>query len=415
MRQVWIINHYASEPGGVGGTRHYQLARGLRDQGWHATVIASSVELNSGRQRLRAGETKRIEVYDTVPFLWIRVPGYVGNGGGRLKNMLSFAVRVLMPGSTRELPRPDVIVGSSVHPFAAASAALLAKRNGVPFVFEVRDLWPQTLIDLGRIRAGGLLARLMGLLELWLYRKAQAIVVVLPKAGDYIASLGIDPGKVTWIPNGIDLTSHPATVAPIKNEADRSFTLMYFGAHGQANALATVIEAIALINERDSASRVRLRMIGDGPLKKELMELAKVRGLESSALTFEAPVPKNLIPALASEADAFVLSVLDRPQLYRYGISMNKLFDYMAAGRPVLIASAAANNPVQDACCGITVAPEDPVLMAEAIQRMAAMPDDELRAMGLRGRQHVEANYSFVQLAQKFAEVLSKCAEARDP
>ena len=152
MKNVWILNHYAQEPGGAGGTRHYSLAKHLVDYGWKASIIAASVELNTGRQRLSPGEKRRLSKFGNVPFLWVRTPRYKGNGGGRMINMLMYSLRVLLPWTTRKLDRPDVIIGSSVHPFAAAAGAILARRFRVPFVFEVRDLWPQTLVDLGRLQ-----------------------------------------------------------------------------------------------------------------------------------------------------------------------------------------------------------------------------------------------------------------------
>lgn len=413
MKQVWILNHYAAEPGGVGGTRHFHLAEGLPRYGWSASIIASSVELNSGRQRLSPEEMRRLDDCGGVKFLWVRVPEYTGNGGGRMLNMLAYSLRVLLPSYTRELPRPDVVVGSSVHPIAALSGALLARRFAVPFVFEVRDLWPQTLIDLGRLKSNSLVAKAMAWLERWLYRRADKIIVLLPRAVDYIGPLGIDTDKIVWIPNGVDLSlfSRGNEQAADRND---EMTLMYFGAHGQANALETLVDAMAQVRERAPERSIRLRLIGDGPAKAELISRASRLGLDETIIVFEAPVPKHRIPALAAEADAFVLSVLDRPALYRYGISMNKLFDYLAAERPVIIASAAVNNPVEDAQCGLTVRPDDPDALAGAIIMMAALPVAERRAMGERGRRHVEDNYGYQRLAARLSAVLDDCMKSTE-
>lgn len=400
MKQVWILNHYALEPNSAGGTRHFHLAANLPAYGWRASVIAASVELNSGRQRLAAGERLRLERHDEVPFLWIRTPEYKGNGSGRIMNMLSYTFRVLLPSYTKELPKPDVIVGSSVHPFAALAGALLARRHRVPFIFEVRDLWPQTLIDLGRLRERSFLTWVLRRLEQWLYRQATRIVVLLPHAVDYIVPLGIPAKKVVWIPNGVDLSAFPAP-SPSQKAGDEPFVLMYFGAHGQANGLDNVLRAMKLVAEQVSPGFIKLRMIGDGPLKSELVRLAEELGL--SDVSFEPPIPKKVIPALAAEADAFVIAVLDMPQLYRYGISMNKLFDYLAAARPIIIASSAANNPVEDAQAGITVFPNDPGALAQAILAVSLMPAEERRQMGCSGRRYVEENHGVDRLAGRLA------------
>lgn len=405
LKQVWMLNHYAQEPGGAGGTRHFHLAEHLPPFGWQATVIAASVELNSGKQRLAPDERFRYETISGVPFLWIRTPEYEGNGSGRVMNMLAYTVRVLLPRYTRELPRPDAIIGSSVHPFAALAGAILARRHRVPFLFEVRDLWPQTLIDMGRLRERSLMTWLLRRLERWLYQRATRIVVLLPRAIDYIAPLGIAENRVVWIPNGVDLSLFP-TIAPRSSSAGDPFVLMYFGAHGQANGLDNILQAMKRVAERTRPGTVHLRMIGDGPLKPGLMKLAEQLGL--SSVFFEPPVPKNAIPSLALQADAFIIAVLDLPRLYRYGISMNKIFDYLAAARPIIIASGAANNPVADAGAGITVQPDDPRAIAEAILRLAETPSSDRQAMGLAGRAYVEKFYSYSMLAKRLGNILDE-------
>jgi glycosyltransferase involved in cell wall biosynthesis len=403
FKQVWILNHYAQEPGGAGGTRHFSLAQHLQTLGWQTILLAASVDHNTGRQRLANNENTRLETFDGVPFLWVKTPTYKGNGGGRMLNMLAYAFRVFLPSTTRELNRPDVVVGSSVHPFAAVSGAWLAKRHRASFVFEVRDLWPQTLVDLGRLNDDGLVTRLLRWLELWLYRRAEKIIVLLPKAVDYIAPLGIAADKVVWIPNGVELDGYDKPSPPaIRNE----FTLMYFGAHGQANGLDCVLGAMAELSKRPNMRHVRLRLIGDGPLKPALM--AQARQLNLSTVIFEDSVPKTKIPQLASEADAFVICVKDLPQLYKYGISMNKLFDYLAASRPIIMASAAANDPVQDARAGITVRPENSFELAEAIDKLVKLSPDQRIAMGEAARAYVERHHSFSTLALKFARVFEE-------
>jgi glycosyltransferase involved in cell wall biosynthesis len=408
MKQVWILNHYAQEPGGAGGTRHFSLGKHLRTLGWSATVIAASVELNTGRQRLAEDEVTRLNEFDGVPFLWVRTPGYRGDGFGRLKNMLTYSLRVLMPSVTHGLRKPDVVVGSSVHPFAAWSGAILARRFRVPFVFEVRDLWPQTLIDLGRLHSESFITRALRWLEQWLYRRADRIVVLLPQASDYIVPLGIPLKKIVWIPNGVELEGYPKPPQPIDQEL---FTLMYLGAHGQANGLDCVLRAMAELQKMPAMKHVRLRMIGDGPLKPALKKLAHELGL--SNVKFDNPVPKCQVPALANQADAFVIAVLNLPQLYRYGISMNKLFDYLAAGRPIIIASNAVNNPVADAQAGITVPPGDPIALAEAIAELVEMPASQRKAMGNAGRAYVEKYHGFDVLAARFATMLNEISLKR--
>ncbi|HEX7648491.1 MAG TPA: glycosyltransferase family 4 protein [Noviherbaspirillum sp.] len=416
MKQVWILNHYAIEPGSAGITRHFDLAVNLRKHGWQATVIAASVEHITGRQRLEPHEKRRCESYSHVPFLWVRTPEYRGNGMRRVLNMLTYTWRVVMPGCTAGLSKPDVVIGSSVHPLAAVAALLLARRHRVPFVFEVRDLWPQTLVDFGKLSERSPVTWALRRLERWLYRSAVRIVAPLPYAADYISALGISRDKVVWIPNGVDLsatsTSSESVDASARNEVqskpESPFVLMYFGAHGLANGLSPLIHAMKLVAGEAGSEAIKLRMIGSGALKEELQRLANTLNLTN--ISFEPPVPKSTIPQLAAQADGFVITVLGLPQLYRYGISMNKLFDYFAAARPVVIACNAANNPVLEAGAGITVPPDDPQELARAIIALYRMPPEERQRMGAAGRRYVEENHDTNRLAARLASTLNACS-----
>lgn len=393
MKHVWILNHYAQEPKSGGGTRHFDLARRLSQHGWTASIIASGVEHNTGRDRL-LGKSARLDVIDGVSFLWLATPSYRGNGAARLRNMLAYATRAILPSAISDLPKPDAIIGSSVHPFAGVSGYILARRYRVPFIFEVRDLWPETLIDMGAISEHGLAARFFRALEGFLYRKAVKIITPLPRAYDYISRFKIDEEKIVWIPNGVDFHrfSH-VEPAPTRE----MFTLMYFGAHGVANGLSNVIDAMKSL----AAYPIKLRLIGDGPEKTDLMKRAE--GMTS--ISFEPPIPKEAIPTVAAEADAFVFNLINAP-VFRFGISPNKLSDFMAAARPVIFACDAVNNPVQDSSAGISVVPQAPEALADAILTMSQTSLADRNGMGQRGRQYVAENHSFDKLAEKFAATL---------
>lgn len=400
MKSVWILNHYAQEPGGPGGTRHYSLTRAMRRYGWQASIIAASTEHGTGRERLRPGEALRLDMFDDVPFLWLRTAAYSGNGTDRIRNMIGYTRAALRHENIKNLTPPDVVVGSSVHPFAAWAGLRLARRYGVPFVFEVRDLWPQTLVDMGRLPENHPFTWIMRRLERHLYKQAAKIVVLLPDANRYIQPLGIAGDKIEWVPNGIELDIFPP---PHPREPDDAFTLMYFGAHGAANGLDNILRAMDVLRGRQTAKPIKLRIIGDGPLKPSLISMAKDMGLDS--VSFEDPVPKRQIAGLAASADAFVFNLIDAP-VFKYGISSNKLFDFMACGRPVIFSCDASNNPVATANGGLTVPAGQPERLADAMASLAAMPQAQLQAFGAANRKHVEENYEVDRLGAKFANVL---------
>lgn len=185
---------------------------------------------------------------------------------------------------------------------------------------------------------------------------------------------------------------------------------MYFGAHGQANGLDNVLRAMKHVGERADGRHIRLRIIGDGPLKPSLVAQASEMGLTN--VSFQPPVPKSQIPALAAQADAFVFNLIDAP-VFKYGISSNKLFDFMAAERPVVFSCDSTNNPVNDAESGLTVNAGQPETLANAICEIAATPLAERQRMGRAGREYVEQNHGFEQLAGRLAAVLDEVCARR--
>lgn len=406
MKTVWILNHYAETPGGASGARHFYLSKYLEGRQWKAILIASSVEHPSGRQRIAGPEKFKFEQVGGVDYFWVRGPSYRGNGKARIIGMLSYSLNVLRPKFLASLKRPDLIIGSSVHPFAALAAWVLSVKYKVPFIFEVRDLWPQTLVDMGRLKRTSFLTQLFYKLEFFLYTRASKIIVLMPGASDYIAKRGVNRDKVFWLSNGSDVEDFPVFPEP----SNPTFCFMYFGAHGEANALDVLLDAMGIIKSRTEAAlvpRVKLRLIGDGPLKSGLIDKARDLGL-ADWITFESSVSKSQIPSVAAEADAFVISVLNLPALYRYGISMNKIFDYMAAARPIVIAVEAYNDPVVDADCGISVPPSRPDLLADAMIAMAKASKEDRRELGRKARSHVMENYNYRALAGKLADILDE-------
>ncbi|WP_456480998.1 glycosyltransferase family 4 protein, partial [Oceanithermus sp.] len=276
----------------------------------------------------------------------------------------------------------------------------LARRHRVPFVLEVRDLWPQSLVDLGSFSEGHPFIRWLEYIERSLYRRARRIVTLLPGAADHIAHKGGHPGRIVWIPNGVDLRLLPPPSPP---EPRESLTFLYAGTHGLANGLQVILEAA----DRLRTSPVSFRLVGDGPDKPRLMALAEKKGLTN--VVFEPPVPKSRIPDLLREADAFLMVLRDSP-VFRWGVSPNKLFDYMAAARPVIFSVNTPLNPVESAGAGITVPAEDADALAGAALKLLTMSSEERWQMGLRGRKYVEDNHDLGRLACKLESVLRDAA-----
>lgn len=401
-KELWIFNHYARTGEDAGGARHFEMAKHLTARGWSVTIFASGVTHRTGRNLVASGESRAVRVIDGVRFVWLKASPYKGNGLSRWKNIVEYYLEAIKAKQVEGLGTPQFVIGSSVHPLAGLAAWHVARRFGAPFVFEVRDLWPQTLIDMGKLSKRSPIAFALRKLEGFLYKKAARIISVLPGAVDYIKTFGIDPQKVVWISNGVDYGAYQAASPFI--EKDR-FEIMYLGSLGEANAIEVLLDAMRLVGEKDSA--VTLRLIGTGPREEALKVQASTLGLLGKTVRFEGAVPRSEVAGIAREADAFVITVKDVPGLYRYGISMNKIFDYMAAGKPTLIAVDAFNNPVAESGGGITVPPDDPRKLADAILMLSKMAPDELERLGERARDHVARFYSYEYLAGRLEDTLS--------
>lgn len=403
MKHVWILNHHAHDPVTGKWTRHFYLARALAHLGWKVSIIGASFEHGEGRQRITEGEGPLIEKHDGVTFLWLKTSSYEGNGFGRVRNYLEYTYRALATNLEVQIGKPDVVIGTSAHLLAAWAGAKLSRRFDLPFIFEVRDLWPSTLIDFGLISGNGMIAKGMFALEKRLYRQADKIITVLPRAHEYIMGRGVCQERVAWIPNGVLL--HDLPPSEYRGNGD-VFTLLYIGSVGLAYGIDSLVDAMGILQEQRLPQPVRLRMVGgDGPHKDRLIKSASEKGVGN--ISFEKAIPKREIPNLLSEADAMVITVSNRPDLYRYGISFNKIFDSMASGLPVVVASGAFNNPIADAGCGITVPPEDPRALADGILKMMKLSPAERKELGQLGRKHVEEHYDYDILGERLSQILN--------
>lgn len=421
--KIWIFNHYAAPPDCAAGTRHYDLGRVLASAGHEITVFASSFSHFTRREeRLAPGEKKTFRDVDGVRFVWVRTTPYAGNGYQRFLNMCSYAVRVVPAG--RGLDRPDVIVGSCVHPAAVVSAWVAARRRGARFVVEVRDLWPQTLIDMGVLRAGGVPARLLRRVERFCYRRADTVICLLPAAAEYLRSQGVPADRIHYVPNGIDDHDSPSegvpTSAPaVPEHAPQVSALLtrirqlraqgcliagYVGSHGPANNLDTVIAAAAGLRGAGQP-RVATVLVGEGPEKAACQRLADDLGLDN--VLFWPPVPKSAVPAVLAELDVTLFCLRDLP-VFRFGLSSNKLFDYLACGKPVLFASNAPGGPVRESGGGVCVPAESPDALGQALATLATMSEAERGEMGRRGRDWVYRHHGTTALAARFLAAVSQ-------
>ena len=395
MTRVWIFNHYA-EPPDRQATRSFDLGRELVRHGHAVTIFSSSFSHYHFREeRLGAGTAWLSERLDGVEFIWLKTFPYDRNDWRRFVNMVSYFVRALWVGLHRR-DRPDVVIGVTVHPFAALAGYLVARTKGARFFFEVTDLWPLTLVEFGILPARHPAVRALGWLERLLFHKAEHVISLLPHMNEYLHPLGIDAGKVVWIPNGVDLRRYDS-LHGYDGVAGDLFTVMYVGGLVQANALDVVLDAARILQDRGE-NHVRFVFVGGGQEHTRLLD--RVHSMALRNVEFLGVVSKDELPRTMLSADAFVFS-LRRLSLYRYGISLNKMCDYLAAGRPVLFAGSSSYDPITTAGAGFTVPPENPEALANAITALRALPAGDRARMGANGVAYVREYHDIHHLAMR--------------
>jgi len=407
-KNIWILNHYAVSPDMAGGTRHYDLGKELVRRGHKVTIFASGFKHSTKKYvKLHSGERFKIEDYNRVRFVWLNTIPYYGNNWRRILNMISYGVRVL--NVCRGVEKPDVIICSSVHPFAVVAAWWLAKRYKARFIFEVRDLWPQTVVEMGAIKVTGIPARLLYIWEKFMYKRADKIIVLLPNAKEYIEKYGIDSQKIIWIPNGVDLElfdkpehiDPSSEIAKVFRKQKNRFKVVYAGAHGPVNVLETVIDAACLLAKK--SANIHFFLIGDGSEKKKLIKKAQEKSVDN--ITFLDPVPKSQIPAILQQSDLLMFCLRDL-DIYKYGISLNKMYDYFASGKPIIMSGDAINGVIHEAGAGITVEPENPEALAQGILKIEKMTLAEREKLGANGRTYVEKYHNTKVLGDILEKIL---------
>jgi len=408
---ILYLNHYAGSRLHGMEFRPWYMAKRWAQAGHNVTIAASSYSHLRTKNPDLHGKKFDEQMLDGIRYFWIAGPEYHGNGMGRIKNMLSFLSGLYRYG--KELGKsgtPDAVIASSTYPLDIYPAYHIAKKYGSLLAYEVHDLWPLSPIELGGMSPKHPYIRVMQAAENYCYRHSDRVVSLLPNAKEHMVQHGMSPEKFVYVPNGIEKADweNPFGEPPVYSEQisrfheQGEFLIAYAGAHGIANALDSFVEAGELLRGK----KIRLLLIGPGPERERLIQKAKDKKLEDE-VTFLPPVGRGQIPELLSQMDALYIG-LQRQPLFRFGVSPNKLMDYMMAAKPVIFAIDAPNDMVAEAGCGVSIPPEDSAAIARAAEHLASRTKAELEEMGRRGREYILQNNEYDVLSQKFLDALRK-------
>lgn len=402
---ILLINHYAGSPELGMEFRPFYMAKEWRKQG-HKVLIVGATYSHLRKQQPNGGRQN----IDGVDYYWVKTNEYKGNGLGRIFSMFLFVFKLMFScGKVWKEFIPEVVIASSTYPLDIYPSRRIARKYKAKLVYEVHDLWPLSPMELGGYSKWHPFIMLMQWAENYAYKKVNAVVSMLPKADEHMFEHGLPKDRFYCVPNGVveDDWEKPLelseqhTVLLEKLRFENKFLVGFTGAHGIANSLQTIIDAVAALENKN----VCLILVGTGQEKNNLIEYVKKQKILN--VYFLPPIDKLMIPSLLRKMDVLYIG-LQNQSLFRFGISPNKLFDYMMARKPVIQAINAGNNIVREAQCGIDVEPENVEQVIGAINRLLDMTQEERNVWGENGYRFVMKNHTYNVLGKNFLNIMER-------
>ncbi len=405
---ILLINHYAGSDSMGMEYRPYYFAKEWKKHGHQTTVVAATHSHIRAHNPVIEGGYSYTDI-DGIEYLWIRTPTYKSNSPKRFLNMLAFVFRLFFLIKTILKKRKyDVVIESSTYPLDIFPASKIAKKCGAQLIYEVHDLWPLSPMELGGYSKWHPFILLMQYAENFAYKNSDKVISLLPKTKEHMIDHGLKEEKWFCIPNGIsreewgEYENIPADVRSklLGIRENYSRLVAYTGTFGLANALDSFIDAAKMVSDIS----VAFVLFGKGPLHAHLTSRLEKESIRNVYI-FDS-VPKRSVPNLISFFDFLYIGLQNKP-LFRFGISPNKLMDYMMSGKPVIQAIDAGNDMVADSGCGISVEPENSAAIADAVRKMYAMSDQELFILGENGKKYILSHHVNDILAKQFIDVMT--------
>jgi len=408
-KRILFIEHYAGSPEMGMEYRPYYMAREWVKMGHRVDILAADFS-HLRRKNPEPGKDMRHELIDGIHYHWVHTTTYSGNGAKRAVTMAQFVGKLLLrAGRIAKRLKPDVIITSSTYTLDTFAGQWFRKKSpGSRLIHEVHDMWPATLIEVGGMSKWNPFCIAMQWGENSAYRKSDAVVSLPPLTKDYMVEHGMAPEKFCPIPNGI-VPEEWENPEPLPEQHEtllrelrdrRRFVVGYFGGHSVSNALDVLLSAAEYAEER--GARASFVLVGDGVDKAELMEKAEKMGL--SEVFFLPAVPKTAVPTLVKWFDCTYVGAKNS-SLYRFGLCMNKIFDSMMAGKPILCAITTPDDLILRNKAGVMVPSDSPQAIDAVIASWEVMPEEQLREMGEAGHAAAMDKDSYQHLAKKFAEL----------
>jgi glycosyltransferase involved in cell wall biosynthesis len=404
VKTVWIISQYASTPEHGYAGRYYYLGKELAKKG-HAVYLIASAKHHLLREKVIMDTGFKVEDHDGMKVVWVNMPEYTdAHSKKRVANWFIFCIKLLKISKVIH-DKPDSVICSSPSLVSFLAAKKIASKFSARLVFDVRDIWPLTLIEIGGYSVKHPFIRFLQWVENKAYRDSDFVISNLKNAVEHMAQHGLDRKKYRWIPNGFS-KDEVANSKPLSfNFEDKipkgKFIVGYTGTFGLANDLYTVLDAAKRLKKYSDISFV---FVGGGKEETDLRDYVDKNELNN--VSFLGFVEKQQIQTVLSNFDTLLVGAKKEP-MYRFGVSPNKLFDYLIAGKPIIYHIDSGDyHPIKDAGCGLEIEPGKSGELADAVLQLYYMTVKEREVMGANGRKAALEQYEYGQLAEKLEQVL---------
>ncbi len=402
MSKIWYIHPYSGNPKKGMSFRPYFLSKNFNKLGYDTTVISSQYHHLSNLSESSVGYKK----VEDIDYYFVPTNVYSGNGISRVRNMLTFGFNLF--GKKFRLfakkNKPEVIVASSAHPFHIFAAKYYANKYRAKLILEVRDLWPLSLEQLVGLSRFHPLSILINIAQKFAYKNCDECVSLLPNAKEYMVNRGLEERKFNVIPNGIEFDDQnepqdARTDISLLADTLKAYKLVigYTGAHGIPNNLMPLIQGIKECGSTD----VACVLVGEGSERRKLIEYAKVNNLNN--IYFLDQMPKHAIPQVIEQCDYMFINAIPK-EIYKYGISPNKVFDYLSCNKPIINGIDSPGNPIEMANAEIKFTGDSVSSLVEVINGLLEQDD----VPKFDTEDFVKLNYSYSTLAARYISIFKR-------
>lgn len=413
-KKIWLWNHYATDMYKNQGGRHYWFAENLIKEGYDTTIFCANTYHNKTEFIDTKNKKFTTDVVNNIPFVFVKTTVALGNGVDRIKNMVLFYFNLF--SVVREYIKlkgtPDLILASSVHPLTMVAGIQIAKKLGVPCICEVRDLWPEAIFSFNKVKEKSLLGRLLTKGEHWIYKNADALIFTKEGDTDYIIEKKWDEGqggdifleKCHYINNGVDLDGFMQSIVENKVEDDDlrtdKFNIVYVGSIRPVNNVGNILDAASILKDEKD---IQFLIYGDGN-QRDMLEKRVIKE-KLNNVKMKGFVNKQFIPYILSKASVNILNYSPTQYNWTRGNSSNKLFEYMASGKPIISSVKMGYSILDKYECGIELENGTSQELAKAILKIKNMSYGQYQSMSNNAKNGA-GDFDFKILTNKLIQVI---------